>query len=69
MCNYWANFISKGDPNGKDINGLDMPCWEPYSQEKPFGMVFGERPVFVKQQPDPLMVFLVDNYKNKTLET
>ena len=30
MCNYWAEFIKKGDPNGKDADGSDMPKWEPY---------------------------------------
>lgn len=30
MCNYWANFIKTGNPNGKDADGSDMPEWKPY---------------------------------------
>ncbi|MNM95881.1 Carboxylesterase family protein [compost metagenome] len=25
MCNYWANFISSGDPNGLDSTGEELP--------------------------------------------
>ena len=25
MCNYWANFIKAGDPNGIDATGEEMP--------------------------------------------
>lgn len=40
MCNYWANFIKTGDPNGADADGQPMPHWEPYTDEKPAEMVF-----------------------------
>jgi len=33
MCNYWANFIKTGDPNGNDADGTPMPTWEKYSHE------------------------------------
>jgi para-nitrobenzyl esterase len=29
MCNYWANFIKTGDPNGSDADGAPMPLWKP----------------------------------------
>ena len=31
MCDYWANFIKTGDPNGFDINGNKLPEWKPYT--------------------------------------
>jgi len=31
MCNYWANFIRSGDPNGQDSTGEELPRWEPYT--------------------------------------
>ena len=46
MCNYWANFIKNGDPNGVDADGTQMPVWEPYTNEKPCEMIFtGNGPV------------------------
>lgn len=45
MCNYWANFIRTGDPNGKDADGTDMPYWDSYTQAHKAEMVFtGEGP-------------------------
>ncbi len=32
MCNYWAEFIKKGDPNGRDADGSKMPLWQPYAE-------------------------------------
>ena len=34
MCNYWTNFIKNGDPNGKDADGSDMPCWPRYNDSR-----------------------------------
>jgi len=62
MCNYWANFIRSGDPNGKDSTGEEMPKWEPYTIDAPYGMVFGDKAQFVKEQPTELMKFLVGQY-------
>lgn len=62
MCNYWANFIATGDPNGKDANGEDMPTWEPYTADAPFGMLFGDQAEFLREQPNELMQFLVKQY-------
>lgn len=33
MCNYWANFIKTGNPNGKDCDGSDLPEWKPWTAE------------------------------------
>lgn len=65
MSNYWANFIRSGNPNGKDSTGEDMPQWEPYTLEAPYGMVFKDKPEFVKEQPSELMKFLVKQYFKK----
>ena len=62
MCNYWANFIKTGDPNGKDATGEEMPHWAPYTPEEPYCMVFGDKPVFAREQPSELMQFLVNHY-------
>lgn len=62
MCNYWSNFIRSGNPNGKDSTGEDMPIWEPYTLEEPFGMVFRDKAEFVREQPSKLMSFLVKEY-------
>ncbi len=40
MCNYWANFIKSGDPNGPDADGTPMPEWKPYVNEAPATMQF-----------------------------
>lgn len=40
MCNYWANFIKNGDPNGTDSDGTPMPRWEPYTDKQPAEMIF-----------------------------
>lgn len=62
MCNYWANFIRSGDPNGKDVTGEDMPQWNPYTPDEPFGMVFKDKPEFTREEPSDLMNFLVDEF-------
>ncbi len=40
MCNYWANFIKSGNPNGQDADGNPMPEWKPYTKEEPCRMMF-----------------------------
>ncbi len=40
MCNYWANFIKTGDPNGEDIDGSQMPVWERFTKDNHAEMVF-----------------------------
>ena len=67
MCNYWANFIRSGNPNGQDATGKEMTKWEPYTPEAPYGMVFGESPEFVIEGPSKLMDFLVQQYFKKRM--
>lgn len=65
MCNYWANFISSGNPNGKDSTGEEMPNWETYTTDAPYGMVFRDKTEFLKEEPSDLMKFLVKKYFKK----
>ncbi|WP_234122071.1 carboxylesterase/lipase family protein [Clostridium hydrogenum] len=65
MCNYWANFIRSGNPNGKDSTGEDMPKWEIYTKEAPYGMLFRDKAEFLREQPSELMKFLVKQYFKK----
>jgi para-nitrobenzyl esterase len=65
MCNYWANFIRSGDPNGKDSTGEEMPRWEPYTAKAPYGMLFGDKSEFLREEPSELMKFLVNEYLRK----
>ena len=34
MCNYFANFVKTGDPNGLDADGTEMPRWETFDADK-----------------------------------
>ncbi|MBR5376380.1 MAG: carboxylesterase family protein [Lachnospiraceae bacterium] len=47
MCDYIANFVKTGDPNGTDAFGNSIPVWRPYSLEEKNGIDFtggGPRP-------------------------
>ncbi len=66
MCNYWANFIRTGDPNGIDSTGEELPRWDAITSEAPYGMLFKDKLEFSKEQPSELMKFLVRQYfKNR----
>jgi para-nitrobenzyl esterase len=65
MCNYWANFIRSGNPNGKDSTGEDMPQWYTYTAEAPYGMLFKDKAEFAKEEPSDLMKFLIKQYFKK----
>ncbi|MDG0791493.1 carboxylesterase family protein [Cohnella ginsengisoli] len=65
MCDYWANFIRGGDPNGRDLNGEDLPRWETYTPEAPFGMRFADKAGFARERPGEIMAFLVRQYFKK----
>ncbi|MBD0384516.1 carboxylesterase/lipase family protein [Paenibacillus sedimenti] len=71
MCNYWANFIRSGDPNGQDSTGEELPRWEPYTPEAPYGMLFADRAEFATEQPSEIMKFLVQQYfkKNRLVQS
>ena len=59
MCDYFCNFIKTGNPNGKDLNGEELPKWEPWSDRNPCTMQFtadGAKPV--TEELPPLKAFL-----------
>ncbi len=59
MCNYWANFVKCGDPNGKDADGEDMPLWKPYTDDTPCRMIFGDTAYTEEKGPGELCEFLL----------
>lgn len=59
MCNYWANFIRTGNPNGSDADGTPMETWEPYAHEKPNCMELFTMPKLKLHPASPIMEFLV----------
>ncbi len=42
MCDYWANFIRSGDPNGLDSQDKELPCWPELTMDNPQWMVFAD---------------------------
>ncbi len=65
MCNYWANFIRSGDPNGRDADGSDMPLWKPFTQEDPHRMFFCDQVYSSNKGPNDVMKFLIRQYLKK----
>ena len=59
MCDYWANFIKTGDPNGPDSQGEQLPAWPAFNPENPVRMRFGETAAPESCPPDPLTAFLL----------
>lgn len=65
MCNYWANFIASGNPNGIDSTGEELPHWNPLMPETPYGMLFADRAEYLEEEPSEMMKFLVKQYFKK----
>jgi len=64
MCNYWANFIKTGNPNGPDNDGTPMQEWTPYTKENPYAMIFGKNGAVIhKEEPTPYQRFLMGRVK------
>ena len=40
MCDYFANFVKTGNPNGEGADRVLLPKWMPYSKEAPNEMEF-----------------------------
>ncbi len=60
MCNYLANFIGSGNPNGKDIDGTPMKYWQAYEEENSSIMVFNDKPYVRKWNRDKLTGFFMN---------
>lgn len=66
MCDYWANFIKTGDPNGADANGEPLPEWQPYAEATPCTMAFtadGAKPD--TRPPTPFERFLIERVMDR----
>jgi para-nitrobenzyl esterase len=60
MCNYWAEFIRDGNPNGTDADGSPMPQWEAYTDEMQATMYFGETSECCQKDSGAIMKFLLE---------
>ena len=69
MCDYFCNFIRSGDPNGKDLNGEELPKWECLTAEKPFAMEFtGEGPKPLSSVPSDFSRFITERIMDRIRE-
>ena len=69
MCNYWANFIKTGDPNGADADGRRMPDWLPYTKEEAHTMMFTqEGAVPCDGRETPFEEFLMEQIRQRILQ-
>ena len=55
MCNYWANFIRCGNPNGDDADGTPMPEWKPIRNDEPNAMWFADQSTPKVDTPDAMV--------------
>ncbi len=68
MCDYWANFIRTGDPNGEDSQGNPLPAWPQLTLEDSRWMTFAQE-ARTKTWPErPLERFLRENYIKRNLK-
>jgi para-nitrobenzyl esterase len=63
MCNYWANFIRSGDPNGLDADGSEMPLWKPFADAEPNRILFCDTVTTDCKEPSEIMRFLLRQYR------
>ncbi len=64
MCNYWAEFIKEGDPNGLDGDGSAMPYWPEYGRQD-ITMVFADTAKAAAMKPTPLTRFWMDRISQR----
>ncbi len=62
MCDYWANFIRTGDPNGTDSHEKTLPLWPKLTETDPAWMVFGDTAAPQKWEIGNLEDFLLKKY-------
>jgi para-nitrobenzyl esterase len=65
MCNYMANFIRSGDPNGCDADGSPMPEWKPLRDAEPHAMHWGDHAVPMVDTPDDLIKLQVKAWSDR----
>lgn len=62
MCDYWANFIRTGDPNGEDSHGTLMPNWPKLDVDAPVRMRFTDKAKAEPWESAPLEDFLIERH-------
>ncbi len=50
MCDYFANFVKTGNPNGAGKGGKELPTWDTYTSENPNEMEFTSRGAVPKKE-------------------
>jgi para-nitrobenzyl esterase len=63
MSSYWANFIIKGDPNGKTPDGRDLPRWPEFKDLSSKVMVLGDTPIAELSVPSDKLAFFSSAYQ------
>ena len=63
MCDYWANFIKTGDPNGFDRNGSKLPEWKPYTDADRNEMLFTSDGARASTENNRFLRFLLGELK------
>ena len=63
MCDYWANFIKTGDPNGFDINGNKLSQWKPYTDTERNEMLFTSDGAKASYEQNGFVKFLLGEMK------
>ena len=65
MCDYWANFIKTGDPNGMGSHGEQLPAWPQFRSDHPARMNFGDTAAAEECPAGPLKEVLLRHYLEK----
>ena len=63
MCNYWTEFIKKGNPDGRDADGTQMPVWDAFTEEEPMVMTFRGGAKEESRPEDEWMAFMKKHVK------
>ena len=63
MCNYWTEFIKKGNPDGRDADGTQMPVWDAFTEEEPMVMTFRGGAKEESRPEDEWMTFMKKHVK------
>lgn len=68
MCDYWANFIRTGDPNGQGSQGDPLPAWPVLTADDPAWMVFTDHAEALPWQQNAMERFLQEQYLKRHSE-
>lgn len=68
MCDYWANFIKTGDPNGTTDDGSALPVWVPFTAKTSAEMVFNHDGSVPSAGTAPFIRFLTGHIYNENIE-